>query len=56
MSIVDIVTLFCHMDDFCKTFELQYQAALKAAGLRQRMRNGELDLREIMTRNHLLNL
>ncbi len=39
MRIVDIVTLFCHVDDFCRTFAPQYLAALNAAGLRQRMRS-----------------
>ena len=37
------------MDDFCQAFEPHYQAALVAAGLRQRTREGELCMSEIMT-------
>jgi len=46
---MSIVELFCHVDDFCKTFAPRYQAALKAAGLRERQRSGELCLSEVMT-------
>ncbi len=41
---MSIVELFCHVDDFGKTFEPQYQAALKAAGLRERRRSSGLCL------------
>jgi transposase len=46
---MSVVELFCHVDDFCQVFEPNYQAALMAAGDRQRLRTGELCLSEIMT-------
>jgi hypothetical protein len=46
---MSVVELFCHVDDFCQTFEPDYQAALVAARDRERRRTGELCLSEIMT-------
>ncbi len=46
---MSLVEMFCHVDDFCQMFEPEYQAALVAAGHRERLRGGELCLSEIMT-------
>ena len=41
--------LFCQIDDFCQTFEPQWQATLMGNGLRHRKRRRSLTLSEIMT-------
>ena len=41
--------MFCHIDDFCQTFEPQWQATLIGNGLRQRQRRRSMSLSEIMT-------
>jgi hypothetical protein len=44
-----LVAMFCDIDDFCKRFEPLYQQRLLQQGQRQRMRQGQLALSEIMT-------
>jgi len=46
MSLLD---LFCDVDDFCKTFEPEWQRSQLAAGQRRRKRQPRLSLSEIMT-------
>jgi len=46
---MDIIRLFCEIDDFCKVFEPQRQRRLLAAGLRQRRRATTPALSEVMT-------
>ena len=46
---MDIVALFCHIDDFCRRFEPQWRSHRLAAGPRQRQRSGTLSLSEVMT-------
>ncbi|WVL02181.1 hypothetical protein Dongsha4_08320 [Cyanobacterium sp. Dongsha4] len=41
--------LFCHVDDFCQQFELQWQQKLISHGAVQRVRTKSLCLSEIMT-------
>ena len=41
--------LFCRVDDFCQTFEPQWQKQLLSDGERTRNRPGQLSLSEIMT-------
>ncbi len=41
--------LFCHIDDFCQSFEPQWQVALLGNGLKHRQRRRSLSLSEIMT-------
>ncbi len=44
-----LLELFCDIDDFCQHFLPAYDAELKASGLRQRWRLGEMYPSEIMT-------
>lgn len=46
---MSVIELFCQVDDFCQAFEPTYHAQMVAAGLRERRRDGELCLSEIMT-------
>ena len=46
---MSLLELFCHVDDFCQTFEPQWQRTLVAQGTRQRNRPGQLSMSEIMT-------
>lgn len=41
--------LFCSVDDFCHTFELQWKQQLLGCGLKHRHRPRSLSLSEIMT-------
>lgn len=41
--------LFCSVDDFCQTFELQWKRQLLGSGLHLRNRRISLSLSEIMT-------
>jgi hypothetical protein len=41
--------LFCQIDDFCQSFEPQWQVALLGNGLKHRQRRRSLSLSEIMT-------
>ena len=44
-----LVAMFCDIDDFCNTFELIYTQRLLHSGQRQRRRQSQLCLSEIMT-------
>jgi hypothetical protein len=46
---MDIVPLFCDVDDFCQQFEPLWQQGLLAGGQRHRWREGTLSLSEVMT-------
>lgn len=41
--------LFCHIDDFCQTFEPQWRATLLGSGVKHRDRRQSLTMSEIMT-------
>ena len=45
----ELISIFCEIDDFCKWFEPLYQQRLLQDGQRQRVRQGQLSLSEIMT-------
>jgi hypothetical protein len=45
----ELIAMFCDIDDFCKWFEPLYQQRLLQDGQRQRVRQGQLALSEIMT-------
>ena len=49
MSQLQLIAMFCDIDDFCKHFEPIYQQHLLQAGKRQRTRATTLTLSEIMT-------
>lgn len=44
-----LVAIFCDIDDFCKVFEPIYERQLLQSGQRQRRRQSQLSLSEIMT-------
>ena len=46
---MNLVELFCHVDDFCPAFEAQWIRHQLTTGRRQRRRAGQLCLSEIMT-------
>lgn len=46
---MDMLRLFCDLDDFCRIFEPQWRGHLVAAGERQRQRESTLALSEVMT-------
>jgi hypothetical protein len=46
---MDIVTLFCDIDDFCLLFEPSWRRRLLADGARRRRKPGSLSLSEVMT-------
>ena len=46
---MNLVELFCHVDDFCQAFEGQWIRHQLATGHRRRRRAGRLCLSEIMT-------
>ena len=46
---MEIVALFCDIDDFCQTFEPRWQRHLVSEGSRQRWRETRLCLSEVMT-------
>jgi hypothetical protein len=41
--------LFCHIDDFCPSFEPRWQETLFGNGLKRRQRRRALSLSEVMT-------
>ena len=45
----DIIALFCEVDDFCLTFEPEYNKRLLEDGTRKRIRKSTLCLSEVMT-------
>ena len=45
----DIVALFCDVDDFCLSFEPEYNKKLLEDGTRKRIRKSKLCLSEVMT-------
>jgi hypothetical protein len=46
---MDILTLFCDIDDFCLLFEPHWKRRLLSSGERQRNRPNRLCLSEVMT-------
>ena len=44
-----LIAIFCDIDDVCKVFEPIYTQRLLQSGQRQRQRQGQLSLSEIMT-------
>ena len=44
-----LIAMFCDIDDFCKRFEPFYMQRLLHSGHRQRLRQSQLSLSEIMT-------
>ena len=46
---MNLVELFCHVDDFCQAFETQWIGHQLTTGRRRRRRAGRLCLSEIMT-------
>jgi hypothetical protein len=48
-SMDHLITIFCDIDDFCKTFEPVYDRGLLHVGQRQRRRQTTLALSEILT-------
>jgi len=46
---MNLLELFCHVDDFCQTFLPHWQGAQLASGLRQRRRARGLSVSEVMT-------
>jgi hypothetical protein len=46
---MDILTLFCDIDDFCSVFEPAWRRRLLASGERRRHKPGSLSLSEVMT-------
>ena len=46
---MSLLELFCHVDDFCQSFEPQWQRSLVQQGVRQRSRQTQLSMSEIMT-------
>jgi hypothetical protein len=46
---MSVLELFCHVDDFCRTFEPIWHKQCLASGSKQRNRVRELALSEIMT-------
>jgi hypothetical protein len=46
---MSLLELFCHVDDFCRTFEAQWQREQLASGVAHRQRARRLCLSEIMT-------
>lgn len=46
---MSLLELFCHVDDFCQTFEPHWHHTLVQQGTRQRNRPGRLSTSEIMT-------
>jgi transposase len=46
---VDILTLFCDIDDFCSVFEPAWRRRLLASGACRRRKPGSLSLSEVMT-------
>lgn len=44
-----LIAMFCDIDDFCNWFEPLYRRRLLQSGQRQRGRQGQLALSEIMT-------
>ena len=48
MSQLQLIAMFCDIDDFCKHFAPIYQQRLLPAGQRQRTRATTLTLREIL--------
>lgn len=46
---MDILTVFCQIDDFCREFEPKFNQMLLSDGLRQRNKPNALGLSEVMT-------
>ncbi len=46
---MDIVTIFCEIDDFCRHFEPVFKQKLLASQTKQRKRTAKLSLSEVMT-------
>jgi transposase len=46
---MSLLELFCHVDDFCQTFEPEWQHSLLQHGTKKRVRQAQLSTSEIMT-------
>ena len=46
---MNLVELFCHVDDFCQAFEAEWIRHQLTTGCRRRRRAGRLCLSELMT-------
>jgi hypothetical protein len=46
---MSLLELFCHIDDFCQEFEKQWHSELLESGLRQRRRQSQMGLSEMLT-------
>jgi len=46
---MSLLELFCHIDDFCQEFEKEWQKELLESGLRQRRRQRQMALSEMLT-------
>jgi hypothetical protein len=46
---MSLLELFCHIDDFCQSYEKAWQAELLTSGLRQRQRQKTMSLSEMLT-------
>ena len=46
---MDIVTIFCEIDDFCLAFEPMFRQKLIADKVKQRNRKMKMQLSEVMT-------
>ncbi len=46
---MDILTVFCEIDDFCNEFEPRFNQMLIGDGTRQRNKPGAMSLSEVMT-------
>jgi hypothetical protein len=46
---MSLLELFCHIDDFCQDFEKQWHRELLESGLRQRRRQSQMALSEMLT-------
>ena len=46
---MDLVELFCSVDDFCQSFQPEWEQKLLSSGVRKRRRSSGLSLSEVMT-------
>lgn len=46
---MDILTVFCQIDDFCQTFEPKYNQLQLAEGKKKRNKPSQMAMSEVMT-------